>query len=71
MSRTLSDAEFAEARRAVIDYVSKHRSITNRHFRELTKLSYDQAIAFFNRMIKENALLRVGKGSGTKYVLPE
>ncbi len=71
MSRTvLTENEFTQVKEAVFPYFSRHESITNREIRELTNISYDQAINFFNRMVAQGHLKRVGKASGTKYVLP-
>ena len=70
MTISLSDSEFEVAREAVLLFLRENESIANRQFRGLTHLSSDQGISFFNRMVRDGALLRVGKASGTKYVLP-
>ena len=70
MGRTiLTDDEFIQARVAVLAYLSSNESINNREFRALTHFGYDQAISFFGRMVRKGHLRRMGKASGTKYVL--
>jgi hypothetical protein len=66
----LSTEEFARAERLVMAYVEERKSITNREFRALTGLNYDQAVTFFNKMIGVGTLTRVGKTTAIKYVLP-
>ena len=66
----LTENEFVQVKEAVFAYLSRHQSTTNRELRVLTNISYDQATNFFNRMVEQGCLRRVGKGSGTKYVLP-
>jgi hypothetical protein len=68
-SRKLSDEEFERAKAIVLMYLAAHDSITNRDFRALTELNYDQAITCFNRMIADGHLIRVGKTTGTRYLL--
>ena len=67
--RDLSDAEFESAKAMVLGYLAGHGSITNREFRAVSELTYDQAITCFNRMIADGYLLRIGKKTTTKYVL--
>ncbi len=72
MRRPLLDKnEFAQVKEAVFPYLSCHKSITNHKIRELTNISYDQAMNFFNRMAAQEHLKRVGTASSTKYVLPK
>jgi hypothetical protein len=66
----LSDEEFARAERLVLAYVEERKSITNREFRALTGLNYDQAVTFFNKMIGVGTLMRVGKTTAIKYIFP-
>ena len=49
--RKLSDEEYEGASKKVLAFLAGHDFITNREFRALTHLSYDQAVSFFNRMI--------------------
>ena len=70
MSTTLSDSEFDMAREVVLRYLRENESIANKEFRGFSNLSYDQIITLFNRMMREGVLVRVGKTSGTRYVLP-
>ena len=65
--RTLSEEEFDKARDLVLAYLAEHQSITNREFRALTKLDYDQAITFFKKMVTEGLLSRSGKTTSTRY----
>jgi len=58
-------------RHKVINYVEENGSITNRECRELLGVDYDQAIKIFNTMLEDGQLIRVGKTSGTRYVLPD
>ena len=66
----MSYEEVAKCELHVEQYLSRHPSITNRELRALTGVSYDQAITFFNTMIADGRLIRVGRASGTKYHLP-
>jgi len=65
---TLSNEAFNRCLQIAIDYLAQHGSIRNRQLREVTGITYDQAIHFFNRAIEANRLVRKGKGSGTYYV---
>jgi hypothetical protein len=68
-SRTiLSNEDYKRCLQIALEYVEQHQSIRNRQLRVATGINYDQAIAFFNRAIKANHLIRQGKGSGTYYV---
>ncbi len=70
MSMTkLTENEFAQVKEAVFAYLSRHQSTTNRELRALTNIGYGQATNFFNQMVEQGCLRRVGKGAGTKYVL--
>jgi hypothetical protein len=65
--RKLSDEQYARAKEMVIAYMTDHQSIANRELRALTQLSYDQAVTFFNKMIADGILKRVGKTTTTRY----
>ncbi len=72
MNRPLLDKnEFTQVKESVFAYLSRHQSTTNRELRALTNIGYDQTTNFFNKMVEQGCLRRVGKGSGTKYVLPK
>jgi len=72
MSRPLLDKnEFAQLKEAVFAYLSRHQSIANRELRALANIDIVQATNFFNKMVEQGCLRRVGKGPGTKYVLPK
>jgi len=68
--RKLTDEEFEGARAKVLAFLAAHDFIANREFRELTQLTYDQGVSFFNRMIANGNLVRVGKTTTIKYLLP-
>jgi predicted HTH transcriptional regulator len=59
-----------EMKEKVIRFVKYNGSITNKECRRLLEIGYDQAITLFNLMVKSNELVRVGKTSSIKYVLP-
>jgi len=65
---TLSNDDYERCLQIAVEYMAQHQSIRNRQLRAITSLSYDQAIAFFNRAIEDNHIIRQGKGSGTYYV---
>ena len=52
----------------ILGYVSEHGSITNREFRELTGLSYDQGIKIGAAMCMLGMLRKKGEGRATKYI---
>lgn len=54
----------------MLDYVGANGSITNRECRRLLGIGYDEAIALFNAMVGSGEIVRVGKTSSTRYVLP-
>lgn len=58
-------------RHKVIQYVKKNGTITNRQCRDLLRLGYDQVITLFNNLVDSGQLIRTGKTSSVKYVLPE
>ena len=68
--RKLTDEEFEGASVKVLAFLAAHDFITNREFRALTQLNYDQGVSFFNRMIANGNLVRVGKTTTIKYLLP-
>ncbi len=70
MPTTLPENRMIEIESAVRTYLQTHKSITNREVRQLTGISYDQAISFFNEMLRAGRFERVGVYSGTRYVLP-
>ena len=53
----------------VMDYVTKHGSISNRECREMTELSYDSSIKIFAGLCTLGMLRKTGESSSTKYVL--
>lgn len=67
---TLSDPEFEAYLGVALKFLEVNSSIRNREIRSISPISYDQAIYFFNRAVSEKRLVREGKGSATRYVLP-
>jgi len=67
---SLDDALYRKTLRAVMVHLSKEDRITNALLRELTGINYDQAIRFFNRAVTDGKIRRMGRASGTHYVLP-
>jgi hypothetical protein len=65
--RKLSDEEYERAKELAVVYLAEHESIANRELRALTQLTYDQAVTFFNKMIADGILTRVGKTTSTRY----
>lgn len=57
-------------RTSLVAYVEENGAITNRQCRELLGIDYDQAIYLFNHMVENGHLVRIGKTSQTRYVLP-
>ena len=62
--------EHPATRRKVLRYIRTNGSITNRESRRLLGIGYDEAIALFNSLVRSGNVVRIGKTSGTKYVLP-
>lgn len=58
-------------RQTVIAFVKKNGYITNRQCRDLLDLGYDQVIRLFNSMVSSGELIREGKTSSVKYMLPK
>jgi predicted HTH transcriptional regulator len=54
----------------VVRFIKTNGYITNRQCRELLGLGYDQVIVLFNKMVTSGELVREGKTSSVKYVLP-
>ena len=69
-SRTrLNDEDFANIRRAILHYLQTHEFISNRLLRGLTLIGYDQCIFVFGALLRSGELVKVGKGSATRYAL--
>lgn len=69
-SRTqLSLETYRRCMAATREFLKKNGTIRNRQLRLATGIEYDQAITFFNRAIREKALIRQGHASGTYYTL--
>ena len=54
----------------VVQFVRSNGQITNKDCRQLLDLGYDQVIMLFNKMIQTGELVREGKTSSIRYVLP-
>lgn len=65
----LNVEEIAFVRAAILRYLEEHDFITNRLLRELTNIGYDQCIHVFGEMLRSGDLTKVGKASGTRYLL--
>ncbi len=66
----LNDDELREVFILLEEYFQNNEFITNKLLRKTIAITYDQAIYFFKIATREGRLVRVGSGSGTKYVLP-
>jgi predicted HTH transcriptional regulator len=53
----------------VVDYVTKHGSITNKQCRDLCNVNYDESIKILNALCMIGALKKIGVSSTTKYIL--
>ena len=67
----LNVEDIASVRTAILQYLEEHDCITNRLLRELTKIGYDQCIHVFGEMLRSGDLTKIGKASGTRYILPK
>ena len=68
---TLSEQELERVRAAVLEHLQAHESIPNSTLRSLTGIDSDQAIFFFNTMLKRQVLKKLGTTAGTRYVRAE
>lgn len=68
---TMTEDEYRSARDFALALMASAEYLTNRELRKVTRITYDQAIFFFNRMVEEGSLVRFGRGSGTRYRLPK
>jgi predicted HTH transcriptional regulator len=66
---TLRKDEIEQIKALVLRHLQDHDHITNRLLRELSGVTYDQAIYFFRQMIKQELLDRIGTTSNIHYVL--
>jgi len=67
-SAVLAEPEYLRLRSLAEAYLHQHKSITNRELRGITRLTYDQAIAFLNHMCEEKRLVKRGRFGGTHYI---
>jgi hypothetical protein len=65
---TLTEDQIRHVEQIAMRYLEKHGSINNKALRGLSGITYDQATYFFNRMLQEGRLLRMGRTAGTRYV---
>lgn len=68
MSHRLKEGQLREVEEITMKFLELNPSITNRKLRQISGVNYDQAIFFFNYMIRKRRLRRVGVSSGTKYI---
>jgi hypothetical protein len=66
-STALNESEFDRCIMIVLRYLETHAQVRNSDVRQITGITYDQAIYFFNRAIEVGKLKRHGRGSGTRY----
>ena len=69
--RRVSDETYNRCVEAALLFLKHNSSIRNRELRKVAGIGYDQAIIVFNRAMLEKRLLRLGRASGTHYVLPK
>ena len=69
MSYTLNEEQLREVEQITMKFLQLNPSITNRKLRQISGVNYDQAIFFFNHMLRKRRLKRVGVSSSTKYIL--
>ena len=62
-------AELNERQQLAYDLVKQHGQITNQQYRDLTGVSPKQAARDLQAMVEQRALIRVGEGRATTYVL--
>lgn len=65
---SLTDKDLVQIKRVMLDYLKTHEFVTNRILREIVSVTYDQAIFFFGKMLKQKVLKKIGISSGTRYV---
>jgi uncharacterized membrane protein len=66
---TLNNDEIEEVKKSVLLYLQEHDFITNRALRNLSGVTYDQAIFFFKQMMSHGILKRVGITTNIRYVI--
>ncbi len=64
----LNDEEYNRIQKYVCDYLTSNGSISNRELRNISGITYDQAIFFFKKALQKGTLLKVGRTSGIRYV---
>jgi predicted HTH transcriptional regulator len=65
----LSEEDIVRVEKLTIKHLSNKETITNRELRAISAISYDQAIYFFGKMLRQRILRRRGTTAGTYYVL--
>lgn len=68
MTTSLTETQMERVERLVKQFLKTSPYITNRILRQIAGVSYDQAIFFFNTMVREKRLKRIGVASGIKYL---
>ena len=66
---TLNDDEIEEVKKSVLIYLRDHEYITNRLLRDLSGVTYDQAIYFFKQMMHQGILKREGITTNIRYIM--
>jgi hypothetical protein len=67
--KALSETAYQCCLELLIRFLKQHESIRNRDIRDISGITYDQAIYFFNRAVAERWVDRKGVGGSTCYVL--
>jgi hypothetical protein len=65
---TMNEESYGRIAKMVVAYLQSNAEITNRKLRQISGISYDQAIHFFGRMCEEGQLLRIGTTAATRYI---
>ena len=66
---TLNTDEIEEVKKSVLIYFQDHDYITNRLLRDLSGVTYDQAIYFFKQMMNHGILKREGITTNIRYIM--
>ena len=65
----LTEEDLVNVQRIALDYLKTHEFVTNRILRKIAGVEYDQAIHFYNEMLKRKVIKKIGIASATRYIL--
>lgn len=65
----LAEEDLFNVQRIALDYLKTHEFVTNRILRKIAGVEYDQAIHFYNEMLKRKVIKKIGMASATRYIL--